>query len=259
MQPPTELSSNFVHGNYPWTNIIDGRTRRIMPVDIRTYNFNGMVNPALFRPVKTNGSGILSFKYIGDTPIHTVIQGSFSILLRQANLSETAYARIMLRLAAVNPPYMERGQTAGDRGLGISMGGFNPTYPITDFSEYTDWCMPITQQAIDSAMTWPELYVGSDNGFFQAGNTSEELSTIDPNIGPVGPEVLTTKWMDVSEWVDQDRRFLMNFNGVSNRSRVQYKDADGNIRTSTNFFKDTGATCTAPGLQQSRRIYRFPK
>lgn len=248
--PRSEMSSNFVHSNYPWMNLY-GTPKRIMPVSISTNLINTPVGIPLFQPTRANDSGILTFRYIGKEPIHTSIEGSLSFLLRSARIDEDAYARVILRLESNGHPELEQGQNNGYRALGTTIGGFANPFHIENYTEYNDLCLPIGQVAIDNSKSWPDLYVGYDHGFFASNYApdTEELATED-DLGPVGPEVRTTKWMDVGQYVDNRQRFIMTFEGKSTRTRVQTKDADGNIRIYTQFNRD--------GLS-SERIYRFPR
>lgn len=246
--PSNEISSNFVHSNFPWMSI-GGTMKRLMAVDIRTNLFNSPVNIPIFKPTRTNGSGILSFRYIGDKPIHTVIQGSLNLLVRSSLVSDEAYSRVILRMGSSGHPHLEEGQNGGTRSLGVSLGGFREPFYIENYKEFNDLCFPIDQNALDNAALHPNLYVGSDNGFFSSNYApdTEDLATADGD-GPVGPEVRTTKWMDVGSYVQNRRRFLMDFTGTSTRTRVQYKDEEGNISIYAAMDSQGG----------SRRIYRIP-
>lgn len=248
--PPSEDSTNYVFATVPWL-FIKGTTRRVMPVDIRTNFFNSPLNIPLFEPVQVNGFGFLSFRYIGDEPIHTVLKGSISVLARTAATTPDPYARHILRLNAVNPPHMEDGQNSGRRNLAGPIGSWGPSQQIRDYYEFNDQCFPIDQALLDAASTfsWPDRFIGSQNGFFNSGDTDEELRTSD-DLGVVGPEVRTTNWMDVSADDKLAHAYFFDCGGTTTRRRIQIKTASGQIKTFTPL--------TQQGNANARVVYRLP-
>lgn len=247
--PPTEDSTNYVFATVPWL-VIDGTARRIMPVDIRTNLFNSPLNIPLFEPVRVNGFGMLSFRYIGDEPIHTVLKGSVSVLVRTSATRADPYARHIFRLSAVNPPHMEYGENSGRRNLAGPIGSWGNAQRISDYYEFNDECFPIDQALLDMAanLNWPNRFVGSQNGFFNSGDTTEALRTSD-DLGVVGPEVRTTNWMDVSSDDKLAHAYFFDCGGTSTRRRIQIKTASGQIKTFTPLTRQSAS---------ARVVYRLP-
>lgn len=248
MIPPSEESTNFVAPNTPWLNYA-GAMRRLMPVDIMATLYNSPVAIPPFEPVLTNGSGVLSFRYTGDYPLHTIMEGTLEVLIQTSVLSADASTRHVLRLIAdpATVPLLERGESSGGRNLAAAVGALRTSTKLQDYREFNDPCGPVTPEVLADVATAPELYVGSDHGYFNLGDTTEELRTEDA-LGPVGPEVRTTKWMDCSGFDKSDRCIVINFTGISTRGRVQYKTSDGVIHNFAGQTRDVSA----------RRVYRLP-
>src|SRR5690606_34744669 len=93
---------------------------------------------------------------------------------------------------------------------------------IKDYREFNDPCFPINDTLINAAVSgsWPDYFVGYDNGFFNPGDTTEALRTSDDQ-GPVGPVVRTTKWMDISGNDNLTHAYFLNCTGTTSRRRVQ--------------------------------------
>src|SRR5690606_37911516 len=106
---------------------------------------------------------------------------------------------------------------------------------------------PVDQSAIDNASGFPNLFVGSDNGFFETGDTTEALRTSD-SLGVIPAEVKTTKWMDLTTYTPDERAYIFTFDGTSSVGRMQYKMPNGSIRTYAPMNQNVSA----------RRIYRVP-
>lgn len=247
--PPTEDSTNFVAPTCPWQSF-GGQMRRLMPMDIRTVLYNTPVSFPLFEPVDVNGFGILTFRYIGDYPIHSIIEGTIETMVQTSVIAADASTRHMLRLACdpATVPALEVGQSQGARGLAAAVGALRLSTKMQDYREFNDPCGPVDATVIaNMEANPPELFVGSDPGFFNLGDTDEALRTSDEN-GPVGPEVRTTKWMDCSGFDKSDRCIAMNFSGQSFRGRVQYKDSTGEIFNFGGQTRDVSA----------KRVYRLP-
>lgn len=247
--PPTEESTNYVFPTVPWMEL-EGSMRRVIPVDIRTCLINSPLNIPLFEPVKVNAWGFLTFRYIGEEPLHTILRGSIAMLIRLHGSSQDAYARHILRLRAVNPPHMEDGQNSGGRHLAGPIGAFGEPNRVQEYYEFNDPCFPITQDLLDLAAvnSWPDYYNGSQNGFFNAGDTSEALRTSDDD-GPINANVRTTNWMDISSNNNLEHAYYFNITGSSSRRRVQIKTATGEIKT---FYPMTSDVWGARG------VYRLP-
>lgn len=90
-------------------------------------------------------------------------------------------------------------------------------------------------------------FTGSQRGFFNSSDTTEALRTSDDQ-GEVGAEVRTTNWIDVSGMAHEARSLAIDFDGWSNRGRVQIKRADGSI-----YYLSSGSWDGEP-----RRVYRIP-
>lgn len=248
--PPTEESTNYVFPTVPWMSI-GGANRRVMPVDIRTCLVNSPLNIPLFEPVKVNGFGFLSFRFIGDEPLHTILKGSISILARVGATSADAYARHILRLRMVNPPPMENGENNGTRNLAGLIGSFGSLERISNYNEFNDACFPIDQALRDLTVVnnWTNLWAGSVNGFFNLGDTDEALRTSD-DIGPINTNVRTSAWMNVSAYDKLTTAFYFDANGTSKRRRIQIKTATGAIRTFNILSSQNEA--------DARVVYRLP-
>lgn len=258
VKPRTEEETNFVAPTHPWVEF-KGQSNRLVPVDIRTIMGNSAISPPLFEPVMTNGYGFLIWKYIGEEPLHVLMDGSLEYMIRISATTQAARARHILSLQAFDPPYMEVGENRGTRFLSSSNEALD--YQGERFTNYlwqNDACAPLSEAVLDDMLddpvNRPNLYVGSDPGFI--GNSvspswvfdeDTQLYLSDQN-GPVGPEVMTTKWIDVSAIDKLTSCFAMTFDGYSSRSRIQYKDADGEIR----YF--AGQSTDTP----SHRVFRLP-
>lgn len=250
MIPPAEDQTNFVAATTPWQSFA-GVPRRMVPLDIRTIMLNQMESPQLFEPVMVNGFGMLAFRYVGEVPIHTVIEGTIEALVQTSTLDQNALTRHILRLTPdpATIPLLERGQNLGRQSLCTIVGAMRSSERLKDLREFNDVGGPITAAIRDNmAANPPELYVGSDHGYFSIGDTDEALKTEDA-LGPVGPEVQTTKWMDLSALTNREERSLaIDFAGTSTRGRIQFKRADGSI-----FTPGVGSWDT-----DGRRVYPVP-
>lgn len=246
--PPSEESTNFVAPTVPWLTH-RGNNFRCIPLDIRTVLHNTPIGIPLFEPVRTNASGFLVWRYIGDEPLHVMIEGSFDVYVRNSgNLAnEDAWSRLTLGLRAWDYPLLDDTQGGGTRFLATSLGVLETPQVFRDTRTFNDPCFPITQSVIDNAATWPELYTGSQNGFFNSGDTSEALRTSDAE-GVIPPEVKTTNWIDLEDYPPNIRCYLFNFDGTSTRGRMQCKTEDGSIFTYGAMTRDISG----------RRIYRVP-
>lgn len=268
--PPTEEQTVFVAPSTPWFTSNYGKPvpRRIVPLDIRTNLFNSPISLPLFRPMETNAWGWLTWQYIGEEPIHTVLKGSMTVALRTGTTAatEAGTVRQMLRLTALNPPHLEDGQNSGVRQLAASIGGIGLAAPFASPFDFSDMAIPFTQGAIDIVDTiqpTPELFAGYDNGAILPFSTDEDLATSDA-LGPFGPEVRTTKWIDVSDIDFTDNTLLVRATGPSARGyedstirRVQYKDDEGEIHywTAQSFARSSFAILRLPPEAKSIRIF----
>lgn len=243
--PPSEESTNFVGTSSPWMTYI-GPTFRAIPVDVRTILYDTPISIPLFKPVKTNGWGWLVWEYIGDEPMYVNIQGSLDVAVRTSALTADAWSRLILRLRQWDTPALDDGQGRG-RHLATSLGALTTPQKFRDYREFNDWCAPVDQSAIDNAASFPNLFVGSDNGFFETDDTTEALRTSD-SLGVVPSEVKTTKWIDLQTYTPDDRAYIFTFDGTSSVGRMQYKMPNGTIRTYDPMNQELSA----------QRIYRVP-
>lgn len=245
--PPGEESTNFIAPSTPWISHDGSGLFRVIPVDIRTILGNTPISVPLFRPVKTNGWGMLVWQYIGKEPLHTTISGTFDMAVRTSGTLSTAWSRLILTLRSWDTPELELGENRGGRHLATSLGALTVPQPFRDVLEFNDTCGPITSKINTDVATQPEMFVGSVNGFFNSGDTTEELRTSD-DAGPIGPEVRTTQWIDLQNFPPDTHIYVFYLTGKSSRGRVQYKTASGTIRTYTAMTRDVSA----------RKLYRAP-
>lgn len=248
--PPTEDSTNFVHPEVPWV-MLGGFNRRVLPMDWRTVMYNTPLGLPIFEPVLNNGFGNLVVRYVGDEPIHTILRGTITALIRVGSSSSVdPHSRHILRLRTLDAPQLEMGENGGTRSLASSVAAFDDAKQIKDYWEFNDLCFPLTEDIIQLADTnnWPDYYVGSEQGYFNASDSTEELRQDDVD-GPVGPEVQTTKWMDVSGEDFLRHCFFLNYTGEGTRRRVQVRMQNGDIRTFSPMTNDAFS---------ARAIYRLP-
>lgn len=244
--PPYEGSTNYIAPNVPFLSY-GGSTFRCLPVDLRTVLHNTPIGVPLFKPVVTNGFGHLVWEYTGTEPAYVSLQGSLGFLTRTSGNSPNAYNRHTLRLRSWDHPSFEDGQNNGTRNLSVDIGSLVPPRKFSNYLEFQDRCVPITQALLDNAATWPNLFTTSVNGFFNPGDSTELLRTSD-DIGPIDSSVRTTAWMDLATYKPDERAYLFNISGTSTRARVQVKREDGSIYTYDNFSEDNSA----------RKIFRVP-
>jgi len=250
--PPMEIATGYVAPNTPWVNLGPNlQNQRVMPLDVRTVMLNSGIAPRIFEPVLVNESGYLTWRYIGDKPISTTLRGGVKFLMRVAGQVVTPRANVRLRLKTT-----DHGEIEGNNGttaLGFDHYQNKIPFLFENYHGYADLCMPVTQEIRDAAVagSWVDLFTGYDNGYFATGSTDETLLT---TIGgsPVGPEVRTTQWMDVSAGVNNKltRCYAIIFSGnPGTRRRVQYKDSSGAIHYWTPM---------SLSKRSSEAIYRLP-
>lgn len=255
----TEMSSNFVAGTVPWLKMPNLGYRRVLPVHYSVNIPNTPVGFPLFKPTRTNRSGFLSFTYTGDKPIYTTLKGSCEFLLRTSATHLDGDVRVMFNLNAINPPKSEIGQTGGKKALGFSLSTFKEAKPLDNLNNFNDNLFPITNSVINytKSSDFINLYNGSDVGYIATSTTypSDEngLKTED-QLGPVNENVRTTKWMDLTdengEPLSSDTSlFVMVFDGISKRSRIELKNTEGVISYSS-ALSFNGS---------SFRLYRIPE
>ena len=224
-----------------------GVTSRYIPIHILTRLHNTPVSLPLFRPKKTNGWGWLTWQYIGSEPIHVQIAGSIDCLVRTsgpATQNSDATQRILLRLRSWDHPNLENGENSAGRVWSYSNPLEGAATELPSYRGCEDYNRVIDASAITNSLTNAELWVSSSNGYFLANSTAETLLTTESG-NPVGAEVKTTAWIDVSSY--QRRALLFNLTGTSTRSRVQVKTSTGVI-----YYDSQSDDISA------RRIYRVP-
>lgn len=231
IKPPTEEEQAYVFVPCPFVPV-NGNDKRIMPVNIRTSFHNSPVNVPIFKPHVSGPYGWLTFECIAEKPIHTILAGSITMLLRLSNTIPDASATVRLRLDCANPPHMELGQNNGHRWLATALGEWGTAARMNHDHSFADPCFPYSNSLKTTADTngWTNLYTGSENGYFNEDDTDEALRTLDEFSDPVGPNVKTTSWMDLSGWDVMERSFYLYLNvPFTRRRRVQVKLAGGEI------------------------------
>lgn len=247
LMPTTDESALSIAQDFPYVTVA-GVKRRIFPLDIRTNLFNTPMSIPLFRPRAYNSSGFLTFEYIGEKPLHVLVKGSMSFLIRTGALLTDSWSETLLRLNPINPPHQELGQGGGRRNLAGFMGSFGTSEQMTSYTGINDLCQPVTPALVAASAGYTKISaLPVVNGFFNPGDTTEALRTEDGGV-PVGPNVRTTAWMDISSYDKLKTCFYLHGTGNSTRRRVQVKNAAGAIKTASVMSIDrTGAY----------EIYRF--
>src|SRR5690606_651415 len=204
--------------------------------------------PALFRPTRSNGFGFLTWRYLGDKPIHGVLQGSCSLAVLASASDAGGYQRFIMSLEPLDGMLpIDEGQGAGRKFLAACIGSLGTSERFKDNVEFDDLCFPIDQTLIDATAGAPNRYTGSLPGFFQSTTVGDGLETADDQ-GPVGPEVKSTEWIDVSDMDFVEQSIMLYFTGKGNRARVRYKLADGVAR----YYSQQSSN------RNASRVYRFP-
>lgn len=252
--PPTEEQLNFTGPTVPhmaWR----GTAYRMIPMDIRTSLFSTPVGIPLFNPHVTNNSGVLVFNYLQTDPIHTVLKGSIDMMALVSRDNPDARMRHILGLKGFDTPYLEKGQGDARRFLAQSIPFGDTAKRILDVEAFNDPCAPIDDYILSQfASGSPNLYVGSDHGFL---NPISEGWDVDPETGlyltddngPVGPEVQTTKWIDVSSYDPLEHVYAITFDGTSTRSRLQWRDENNEVHYFSGQSEDLS----------SYRLIRLPR
>lgn len=244
--PPSQESANYVYTDVPWINH-RGSNFRALPVDISATVFNSLVGPCLFEPVVTNSWGMLVWRYIGDKPIHSFMQGQMSLKVRASGAANDAFQKVVLQLRTWDAPHMEAGgQSSGKRALSSFIGSYQQPVKMTDYEGMNDECLPLTQAVWDSFSSEPDRFDGYDNGYFTGSSGEDLLTTSGGN--PVVPSVRTTKWIDVSDIDASERCLAVWVEGFSTRSRMQWKDSNGDVHYYSAMSRD----------QNCRRVFRLP-
>lgn len=225
---------------------LGGVGRRVMPVNIWSNLFNTAVAIPLFRPTRTNGFGFLTWRYIGDKPLHTTMRGSINMLVRCSGFTSGTDLRTLMRLRSLDgTPTLEDGN-GGSRMLAMCDSRWSTSKIFDNSQDMFDLCGdPPANYA--SLVTGPNLFTGNVAGFFDSGTPGNAQETVDEH-GPVGPEVQCTNWMDISGIDKTKHSFLFDYTGTSVRSRVRWQDTDGNFHYSSEMSAD----------RKARRIYRLP-
>ncbi|MBB4627907.1 hypothetical protein [Paracoccus denitrificans] len=244
--PPSQESTNYVYTDVPWFTH-RGSTFRALPVDISATVFNSLVGPCLFEPVATNSWGMLVWRYIGDKPIHSFLQGQMAMRVRTSGTTNDAFHKLILNLRTWDAPHMEAGgQSNGRRFLSTFIGSYQQPVKMTDYEGMNDECLPLTQAVWTAHNAEPDRFVGYDNGYFDEGSGEVLLTT--EGGSPVGAEVRTTKWIDVSDIDASERCLAVWVAGKSRRSRMQWKDSNGDVHFYPVMSRD----------QHCRRVFRLP-
>lgn len=187
----------------------------------------------LFEPVRIGEGGILSYRFMGEQPLFTVLRGNI-VLARGVHGIATSEGRLSttltLRVLSGNP-LMNQSQGDGAVNLATSMASFDSTaQPVFERAEFRDWMGPTSPELEAILAGEEELVTGYERGYIATQNsTAEELEQFDP-VGsdvPVGPEVRTTEWFPVEPGAVY--RFLPS-GGRSTRRRIQLRYTDGSIR-----------------------------
>ncbi|UFS66936.1 hypothetical protein LO749_20810 [Paracoccus denitrificans] len=244
--PPSQESTNYVYTDVPWFTH-RGTTFRALPVDISATVFNSLVGPCLFEPVATNSWGMLVWRYIGDKPIHSFLQGQMAMRVRTSGTANDAFHKLVLNLRTWDAPHMEAGgQSNGRRFLSTFIGSYQQPVKMTDYEGMNDECLPLTQAVWTAHSAEADRFVGYDNGYFDE-SSGEVLLTTEGG-SPVGAEVRTTKWIDVSDIDASERCLAVWVAGKSRRSRMQWKDSNGDVHFYPVMSRD----------QHCRRVFRLP-
>lgn len=202
----------------------------------------------LFEPVRVSEGGILSFRFLGEQPLFTVLRGNI-VLCRGTHLPESLSegrltSHLVLRVLSGNP-VMNQSQAGGSVRLATSMASFDaPAQSVFERAEFRDW-MGGTTPEIESALEEEEeLVSGYEVGYISTQNpTAEDLEQFSPvgSSNPVGPEVRTTEWFPVEP--GKVYRFLPQ-GGPSRRRRIQLRYTNGQIR----YFATQSGDRAAYGL-----------
>lgn len=249
MAPPTQESMNFSFSNTPWMEL-DGVNKRVIPLTFKTILANSPINIPLFEPTRVNNCGYLTWRYIGKEPIHGVIQGDLNVLVRTSYDRPDAANRLILSMdsMAESRHFIEEGQGGGRRFLSTSMASLDKPQPLAVVGEFTDQCLDIRQSLIAAIAGVGQRFDGAINGFFQSTTPFDQIATSDAQ-GPVGPEVLTTNWIDVSDIDFATEALVMYYlNGRGNRGRVRIKLSETVYSYRTDQSSDSN----------SMRVYRLP-
>ena len=251
--PLNEERTNYIAAETPWKTH-RGRTRRMIPLDIRTQIPGLSFARPLFKPTLTNLFGMLAFRYVGEEPLHTTLEGSFSAFIKTSLQPDSSYMRSTLTLECYDPPAIAAGQGGGRQNLSVSATGVSAPDKFVDTLEFQDIGIPAGQVLIANASTWPDWW-GNGSGAqldvtFSAA-TDHAADAVDPyprkpfSVGSVvaGAMVgIVSDWIDITQgsapgprdvayvlWF-QDAVNTAGLGGFGTYGRVRYKIADGTIK-----------------------------
>ncbi|MGP5310608.1 hypothetical protein [Vreelandella alkaliphila] len=230
-----------------------GGSQTIALSDIRATTFNSSVNLPLFEPVMVDQYGIVSFRYLGEQPLHTVIRGGIQWLQRihTGVIDTTAAIDAFLRLAPlplVNrpssglnpsdniPSWEAGGQHRGRQYLGFCAASGARHFQMIpeEWNDSPGQISPTVEAAIEND---PELNTEPPiNGWLSPSSDDADVLEPDDPDGNTPPELegnlKTTEWITVTPgtWY---RGAVLPLGESSSRGRAQWRDGEGVIH-----FKD---------------------
>lgn len=226
-----------------------GGSQTISLSDIRAGTFNSSVSLPLFEPVMVDQYGIVSFRYLGKEPLHTVIKGGIQWLQRiyTGDVDTTAYTDAWLRLAPLPiggrpssgldpsdniPSWEGGGQARGRQYLGFCSASGAQHFPLIseEWNDVPGQVSPAVEEAIEND---PELNTEPPiNGWLSSNSDDSDVLDPDDPDGNTPPELeenlKTTEWVNITPgtWY---RGAVLPLGESSSRGRVQWRDGEGVI------------------------------
>lgn len=255
---PTEETLHFAHTVVPTIN-----NRRTIPiVDIVARSFFSPVNLPLFEPVSIGQEGLLTFRYKGKYPLHTVMTGGLILNMRATD--DHAYPLQYLMLNAISGlPSSEQGGSSGCKILATSGGGMAPEPFMVRKNAvlYNDRLAPPTPEDVailkSDNLIYPNLFTGSENLRFTSA-TAAAIPEYRAD-GVVNSEAAhanhkTTAWFTCE---GGEIYYLEPQPAASTTSvcRIQYRVAGSSTTYFKDYFKGSNGYIKLPHNAISCRIY----
>lgn len=250
-----------------------GGSQTIALSDIRATTFNSSVNLPLFEPVMVDQYGIVSFRYLGEQPLHTVLRGGLQWLQRihTGDVDTTAATDAWLRLSPLPlgdrpasgleardgmPAWEAGGQARGRQYLGFCAASGAQHFPLIaeEWNDSPGQVSPTVEAAIEND---PELNtVPPINGWLSSNADDSDVLEPDDPEGNTPPELegnlKTTDWVTMvpGTWY---RGAVLPLGESSSRGRAQWRDGEGVIHYRN--FRSGNFLFQAPPDAVDFRIY----
>lgn len=204
--------------------VIGGRpTLPLLNID--NVGYNNMFLPSNFTITGCYGRAGTKFKYTGDTLISGVLQGRVSVSIRlnkntgrDVPIEKLITPNTWLTMVGTPKPEYENRDTVGLSMYGVTNNDRKPYLKSRRGRDETLNTILSYSEVLPYVETKPPIEITYEDGRILAGSTSEEIDKYNLNNR-------TTGWIDVYSCTD----FILKTDGASTASRVQWKDAYGNI------------------------------